>query len=869
MTVATSLHPLEYYARNGFALFPIPAGQKSPVGIVESFARDCSTDPTQWVAWQTANPGCNFGVVAGPSRIIIVDVDTKGDGGRDEAWQQWCDLCAAWGIAVVMPQVQSARGGWHIYFSVPDGVDSKKLRQPDAIKGRVNTRAGNGFTVTAGSHFENLPYVLLSDAAPYPAPAALLALCTRAESKSNITKVGTLDRGDVEKMVRWMTDHEMFLDEYNAWLGVGMALKLEFGDAGLDLWRITHRSDVTPEVEATKWASFSSDPDPDVQTLATWVQEARKAGWTGSIYNKSADAMFGGLVAQIAKASGATLAGGLPVPSVTGGGEAIMAAIVQPYVEAFLAATKDQINTPRGRDYPTLPDAAAGHPLFCDMQTVLSRFFAMAEVRGTLKGSQIVDIMAALRHINEPVYSAVTNRALAMGVTWPARQIANAYARIEKSYNDAIRSTERWSFNPKTNNPDPDLPHNVVVMLETIGCEIRMNTWLNQLEIRGGADKIHWQDWTKFDDVVLNKLYKWAYDVRFKVTKDFLKSILSDIADENKQDPVVNEIEALRLAWDGTPRLATWLTATLGVSCDLYHQAVSRNVIGGIVKRALSPGCKHDEVMILMGAQGTGKSTLCRALALNEKWFSDSVSFAGTPQNTIPQLFGKLVIELGELDGMQKTEVEGIKRILSTQSDSVTLKYQTFTSEHPRRCVFIGTSNEHAPLVDITGNRRFLPVRVQSVNLDWLNANVRQLIGEAAQRYKDGESFSIPKEIWPIAAEHQEAARTASDVETLLTEWFGESDGHAITFVLGEDLISLAKAAGWRERVNIRTAIMHRLGFVNELTYVNGRRVRVWIRKPADVRTVDAVRTGYRYAIGVDNNNWPKVLLRGPGISSI
>jgi hypothetical protein len=116
--------------------------------------------------------------------------------------------------------------------------------------------------------------------------------------------------------------------------------------------------------------------------------------------------------------------------------------------------------------------------------------------------------------------------------------------------------------------------------------------------------------------------------------------------------------------------------------------------------------------MILIGKQGTAKSTLCRTLAMQDEWFTDSVAFDGSPQNIVPQLFGKLVVELAELDGMAKKEVQHIKAFITRQSDNVTLKYKAFASDFSRRCIFIGTSNEDSPLVDITGNRRFLPVRV-------------------------------------------------------------------------------------------------------------------------------------------------------------
>ena len=128
------LDPLAFYARIGAALFPIPAGSKDPTGIIGSFAKEHSSDPgAQWAAWRSSHPNCNFGLVAGPSKVIIVDTDAKDD--RNAAWAARCALFAEWGVpAAAMPHVQSARGGWHDIFAVPEGVDAATLRQPDAIK---------------------------------------------------------------------------------------------------------------------------------------------------------------------------------------------------------------------------------------------------------------------------------------------------------------------------------------------------------------------------------------------------------------------------------------------------------------------------------------------------------------------------------------------------------------------------------------------------------------------------------------------------------------------------------------------------------------------------------------------------------------
>jgi hypothetical protein len=190
-------------------------------------------------------------------------------------------------------------------FSIPADLDASTLRQPDAIKKRVNIRC-IGYVVAAGSSFEGKPYTLLSDAAPYPAPAALIEHCTRrpAPARASATPPGSLDPVATAEFLRWMVSREAFAS-YEDWFQIGMALKLEFGDAGFALWELTFDQTVTPETAETKWASFSGEPDAHSVTLLSFLARAHKLGWKGSI-GRSTATMFGDVVAQLAAGAGAT-----------------------------------------------------------------------------------------------------------------------------------------------------------------------------------------------------------------------------------------------------------------------------------------------------------------------------------------------------------------------------------------------------------------------------------------------------------------------------------------------------------------------------------------------------------------------------------
>lgn len=195
---------LAYYAKHGAALFPIPYGKKDLTGIIASFKHDFSRDPEQWVHWQ-AEHKCNFGVVAFASNWIIVDIDTH-TADRDAAWAAWCELCTEWEIAVVTPNAQSVRQGWHVYFAVPEGVDAATLRQPDAVRKLINVRC-IGYRVAAGSFYDGAAkretsgsYVLYPDAPPDPAPQTLHPRGTVGDHGRKGRHVRQGGRGRLNKM---------------------------------------------------------------------------------------------------------------------------------------------------------------------------------------------------------------------------------------------------------------------------------------------------------------------------------------------------------------------------------------------------------------------------------------------------------------------------------------------------------------------------------------------------------------------------------------------------------------------------------------------------------------------------------------------
>ena len=185
---------------------------------------------------------------------------------------------------------------------------------------------------------------------------------------------------------------------------------------------------------------------------------------------------------------------------------------------------------------------------------------------------------------------------------------------------------------------------------------------------------------------------------------------VTKVADDRAYHPIREFIESLP-EWDKIPRVDTLLVDYLGAADTAYVRAVTRKTLCAAISRVLRPGCKFDSMLVLNGPQGVGKSTLIAKLA--GEWFSDSLNLGDTKDKTAAEkLQGYWILEIGELAGLKKAEVETLRSFLSRQNDIYRAAFGKRATPHLRQCVFFGTTNaESGYLRDTTGNRRFWPVK--------------------------------------------------------------------------------------------------------------------------------------------------------------
>jgi predicted P-loop ATPase len=284
------------------------------------------------------------------------------------------------------------------------------------------------------------------------------------------------------------------------------------------------------------------------------------------------------------------------------------------------------------------------------------------------------------------------------------------------------------------------------------------------------------------EDAAVNRLWL-LYDKRFDLrpTKGMLRTVLGDTAQLNGFHPVRDYLDSLQ--WDGVPRLDKWLTTYGGVKSTEYVDAVGALMLTAAVRRVRSPGCKFDEMVVFEGAeQGIGmKSTLLRALAVKDEWFTDALPLNAGGKEVIEALRGKWIVEVAELSGMRRADVEHVKAQLSRQVDRARMAYGRLVTEAPRQCIFIGTTNSQEYLKDTTGNRRFWPVTIVRFDIPALTADRDQLWAEAAMREAAGASIRLQEELYPDAARAQERRTTADPYVGALQEHLGHVENAKIS----------------------------------------------------------------------------------------
>ena len=294
------------------------------------------------------------------------------------------------------------------------------------------------------------------------------------------------------------------------------------------------------------------------------------------------------------------------------------------------------------------------------------------------------------------------------------------------------------------------------------------------------TEKLFWRSkednaayWNEGDDAQIRYYFETYYDIDNKAK---IEDEITNVALNNSFHRVREYLRGLK--WDGVPRMDTLFINYLGAEDNPYTRTITRKSLLAAVGRVMQPGIKFDNVIVLEGEQGIGKSELLSKLG--RKWFSDSLlDMQG--KDALDSLRGYWIIEIAELDAMKKSEVAAVKKFISKKVDSFRGFYGKRTQDFPRQCIFFGTTNEKIFLKDRTGNRRFFPIsasserRTKNIFLDEnIHYEIDQVWAEAVAAWNSGESIWIGYEMEQLAKKIQEQHTEENPLVGMIEEYLNK-----------------------------------------------------------------------------------------------
>ena len=307
---------------------------------------------------------------------------------------------------------------------------------------------------------------------------------------------------------------------------------------------------------------------------------------------------------------------------------------------------------------------------------------------------------------------------------------------------------------------------NAVIAIKALGIEIRLDLFHHRIIVEHSGTISTVQEGILTDDT--NDAIRSLINNTYRLDcKEYVLPAVKEIARDHAFDPVLDYLAECQGKWDGKKRIDTWVIHYLGCEDTPLNRAIGRLMLLGSVRRVHEPGCKFDPICVLEGPEGVNKSTVIRVLASDEN-FSDQSVLNVSDREAQEQLEGVWLHESADLTGLKKAEVERVKAFASRQVDRARPAYSRVREDRKRRNTQWATTNDDAYLASQTGNRRFWPLPVGSIDIEALRRDRDQLWGEAATLDAKGASIVLDPALWPAAAEEQEKRRVHDTWEDVI-----------------------------------------------------------------------------------------------------
>jgi predicted P-loop ATPase len=358
------------------------------------------------------------------------------------------------------------------------------------------------------------------------------------------------------------------------------------------------------------------------------------------------------------------------------------------------------------------------------------------------------------------------------------------------------------------------------------------------------------REWTEADDGNLTLYMQRAIGVQ-KMGIDSVRQAARIMAYRNVRNCVRDWLSSL--TWDRTPRIEAFFVDIFGADDTAYTRAAGRNFWISLVARALNPGCQVDNMVVLEGTQGIQKSSALQIIAGD--WYAAQHESPGNMRAFAEVLQGKIIAEIEEMHAFSRVENEAIKKAITVRKDRFRPSgAHGYAKDHPRTCIFAGTTNRDDWNKDETGARRQWPIRCEFVELELLRANREQYFAEAVGIYRRVHADALPAErvaagaAWWLMPEEEtkaeQAARYDADPWMDQIAKFVAIVSSATVGEIMEEALKIEIARFTRSDQMRVAACLRVLGWKQKNSRVGGRVLKVWYPPAREEATSDQVATG-------------------------
>jgi predicted P-loop ATPase len=335
-------------------------------------------------------------------------------------------------------------------------------------------------------------------------------------------------------------------------------------------------------------------------------------------------------------------------------------------------------------------------------------------------------------------------------------------------------------------------------------------------------------DGKPIDDDILNEIYITARTEFSKATKELVTSIIYSnfIPSYN---PFFEYLEGLPIPKQTSGHIdaviATITTDTANAPLFIKKWLVS--IISSLYY-------EHSPLLlVLCGAQNTGKTQWFRRLLPDQlkKYYAESKLDAGKDDEIL--MTKKLIIMDDEMGGKSKTEQRILKQMTSKEVFTVRKPYGRVSEELHRLALLCGTSNDEELINDPTGNRRILPVRVLSIDIEaYNNIDKSALLYELWQTYKNGYDCNLSKEdIETLKNSTQEFKQSSSEEELILKYYSHPNDkpgAYTVERTNSEILSYIQTASNVKLSQTKLGLVLKQIGFAQKHKKINETTIRVY-----------------------------------------